>query len=359
MLLDLLASVAREPRESQGGVSPAWFVLLALVALFALIVLIIFVKFGRPWLQAWASKARIGFVDLIGMSFRKVNATVIVRAKIAAVKAGLLIETRDLEALYLAGGNVPNVVRGLIAANRADIDLDFRRASGIDLAGRDILDAVQTSVRPKVIDVPDPAKGTQFLDGVAKDGIRLLVKARVTVSMNIDRLVGGATEETIVARVGQGIVSAIGSAASYKHVLENPDRISRAVLDSGLDSQTAFEIVSIDIADISVPGLPDVANVGAILEAERAETDKKLRQAEAEGRRAMAVAREQEMQALVRENRAKVVEAEVEIPRAMASAFREGNLGIMDYYRLRNVQADTDMRQSIAGQSDGEGQGEA
>ena len=329
-----------------------WVVVVVAIAVLALVFLIVMFKFLNLWLQAFASRAKIGWLDLIGMWFRKVNSRVIVRAKIAAAKAGLEIETRQLESHYLAGGNVPNVVRGLIAANRADIDLDFRRASGIDLAGRDILDAVQTSVKPKVIDCPDPSKGSQFLDAVAKDGIRLLVKARVTVRMNIERLVGGATEETIIARVGQGIVSAIGSASSYKDVLENPDRISKVVLGSGLDSQTAFEIVSIDIADISVPGLPDVANVGAILEAERAEADKKLRQAEAEGRRAMAVAREQEMQALVRENRAKVVEAEAEVPKAIAAAFREGNLGIMDYYRLRNVQADTDMRRSIAGEGE-------
>jgi uncharacterized protein YqfA (UPF0365 family) len=352
----MLNSMSELPILADGTGGIFLVILLVVLAVLALVIVIFVGKYLGLWIQAFASKAKIGIFDLIGMGFRKVNPRVIVRAKVAAVKAGLQIETRDLESHYLAGGNVPNVVRGLIAANRADIDLDFRRASGIDLAGRDILDAVQTSVRPKVIDCPDPSKGSQFLDGVAKDGIRLLVKARVTVRMNIERLVGGATQETIIARVGQGIVSAIGSSASYKDVLENPDTISQAVLASGLDSQTAFEIVSIDIADITIPGLPEVANVGAMLEAERAEADKKLRQAEAEGRRAMAVAREQEMEALVRENRAKVVEAEAEVPRAIASAFREGNLGIMDYYRLRNVQADTDMRSSIAGEGPTEGQ---
>jgi uncharacterized protein YqfA (UPF0365 family) len=251
----------------------------------------------------------------------------------------------------MAGGNVINVVHALIAADKAGIDLSFKQATAIDLAGRDVLDAVRTSVQPKVIDCPDPSKSSSgLLDAVAKDGIRLLVKARVTVRANLDRLVGGAQEDTIIARVGQGIVSAIGSSLSYKDVLENPHRISRTVLDSGLDAQTGFEIVSIDIADISVAGSQDVANVGAMLETERAEADKKMRQAEAEGRRAMAVAREQEMKAKVQEMNAKVVEAKAEVPRAMAQAFREGNLGIMDYYRLQNIEADTGMRKAISGE---------
>jgi uncharacterized protein YqfA (UPF0365 family) len=258
-----------------------------------------------------------------------------------------------LEAHYLAGGDVINVVNGLIAADKASIALDFKKAAAINLAGRDLYDAVRTSVIPKVIDCPDPQKSqSTMLDAVAKDGIRLLVKARVTVRTNLEQLVGGAGEETIIARVGQGIVSAIGSSATYKDVLENPDQISRRVLESGLDSQTAFEIVSIDIADISVAGTgtKDVANVGAMLETERAEADKKLRQAEAEGRRAMAVAKEQEMRALVQEMQARVVEAQAEVPKAMADAFRKGNLGVMDFYKMQNIQADTDMRRTISGE---------
>jgi uncharacterized protein YqfA (UPF0365 family) len=276
-----------------------------------------------------------------------------VDARIRLVKAGLELATDPLEAHYLAGGDVINVVNALIAADKAAIDLTFQRAAAIDLAGRDVLDAVKTSVNPKVIDCPDPSKGTTMLDAVAKDGIRLLVKARVTVRANLDRLVGGATEDTIIARVGQGIVSAIGSSPTYKAVLENPDHISRRVLDSGLDAQTAFEIVSIDIADVSVAGVSgarEVANVGALLETERAEADKKMRQAEAEGRRAMAVANEQEMKARVQEMNAKVVEARAEVPRAMAQALREGRLGVMDFYRLQNIESDTNMRRSISGE---------
>jgi len=251
-----------------------------------------------------------------------------------------------LEAHYLAGGNVPRVVRALIAANRAGIVLSFDRATGIDLAGRDLLEAVQMSVLPRVIDCPDPTKGRATIDAVAKDGIQVKAKARVTVRANIDKLVGGATEETIIARVGEGIVTTIGSAESYKDVLENPDRISQSVLAKGLDAGTAFEILSVDIADVDVGD-----NIGAKLQADQAEANKIIAQAEAEKRRAMAVAREQEMLALVRENRAKVVLAEAEVPKAIAESFRSGNLGIMDYYRLRNIQADTSMRDSIGGQA--------
>jgi uncharacterized protein YqfA (UPF0365 family) len=275
----------------------------------------------------------------------------IVDARIRLIKAGLNLSTDIIEAHYLAGGNVINVVQGLIAADKANIDLSFQKAAAIDLAGRDVYEAVRTSVIPKVIDCPDPQKSNaNMLDAVAKDGIRLLVKARVTVRTNLEQLVGGAGEETIIARVGQGIVSAIGSSATYKDVLENPDNISRRVLESGLDSQTAYEIVSIDIADISVAGTgaKDVANVGAMLETERAEADKKMRQAEAEGRRATAVAREQEMRALVQEMQARVVEAQSEVPKAMAEAFRKGNLGVMDFYRMQNIQSDTEMRKSIS-----------
>jgi uncharacterized protein YqfA (UPF0365 family) len=273
-----------------------------------------------------------------------------VNALIIARKAELPVTFAQLQAHHFAGGYVIDVVQSMIAANRAKIPLSFDVARAIDLAGRDILRAVETTVTPKIIDCP--LDKSSLLDAVAKDGIRMLVRARVTVRSNINQLVRGATDETIIARVGQGIVSAIGSAETYKDVLEHPDRISRKVLDSGLDAQTAYEIVSIDIADVSVAGVStkdlEVANVGAKLETERAEADKRMRQAEAEGRRAMAVAREQEMTALVQENRAKVVLAEAEVPLAMADAFKKGNLGIMDYYRMKNIMADTSMRDSIA-----------
>jgi len=281
------------------------------------------------------------------MFLRKVNTSVIVKSRIMAVKAGLNLSTQFLEAHYLARGNVPNVVRALIAATRAGIPLTFQRAAAIDLAGRDVLDAVQTSVNPKVIDCPAPASGRETVDGVAKDGIQLKVKARVTVRANLNRLVGGATEETIIARVGEGIVTTIGSAASYKEVLENPDRISKRVLEKGLDSGTAFEILSIDIADIDVG-----ENIGAKLQVDQAETDKRVAQAKAEERRAMAVALEQEMIAQIQENHAKVVLAEAEIPRAIAEAFQSGKISLMDYYTLRNVMADTSMRNAIAGEGD-------
>ena len=327
-----------------------WIVLIA-VGLLLLLVLALFVfKYFNLWLQCITTNAEIGFIDLIGMSFRKINPRIIVQSKIAAVQAGLTVETRELEAHYLAGGHVTNVIRALIAADRANLPLDFRVATGIDLAGRDLLEAVHMYVKPQVINCPDPTvSGVEYLDAVAMDGIRMIVKARVTVRADLKRLVGGAAEQTIIARVGQGIVSAIGSATTYKDVLRNPDSISKVVLAGGLDAQTAFEIVSIDIADVSVAGIKDAANVGALLEAERAETDKKMRQAEAEGRRAMAVAAEQEMRALLEENRAKVVLAEAQIPMAIAGAFNAGNLGVMDYYNLRNVQADTEMRNSISG----------
>ncbi|MCK6496793.1 MAG: flotillin-like protein FloA [Candidatus Omnitrophica bacterium] len=306
----------------------------------------------RLWLAATFAGVHIGIFNLIGMRIRRVTPAAIVNPMINAHKAGLKVSSDQLEAHYLAGGNVNAVITALVSADKANIPLDFQRAAAIDLAGRNVLEAVHTSVNPRVIDCPQQTSGSAMLDAVAKDGIRLLVKARVTVRANLDRLVGGATEETIIARVGQGIVSAIGSSDTYKDVLENPDRISRKVLESGLDSQTAFEIVSIDIADVSVAGMGNVANVGALLETERAEADKKLRQAEAEGRRATAVAREQEMKALTQEMRAKVVEAEAQIPLAMAEAFRSGNLGVMDYYHIKNIQADTDMRKSISDSSE-------
>jgi len=285
---------------------------------------------------------------LIGMWLRHVNAAVIVEARIMLTKAGIEVDSDMLETHFLARGDVMKVSRALVAANKANIPLPFQRAAAIDLAGRDVLEAVKTSVNPKVIDCPDPSKGKQTIDAVAKDGIQLQVKARVTVRANIERLVGGATEETIIARVGEGIVTTIGSSETYKSVLENPDLISKRVLEKGLDAGTAFEILSIDIADIDVG-----ANVGAKLQADQAEADKRRFQAEAEKRRAAAQAREQEMLALVQENRAKVVLAESEIPLAIAEAFRKGQLGIMDYYRLKNIQADTDMRSSIGNTSQG------
>lgn len=334
---------------------PAQLVVIASVVAGLLIVAFvgIFFYFLGVWIRALMSGAKVSLWSLIGMKLRRVPPTLIVDARIRMIKAGLNLTTDVLEAHYLAGGDVDNVVDALIAADKANIDLTFQRAAAMNLAGRDVLDAVRTSVIPKVIDCPDPAKGgTTMLDAVAKDGIRLLVKARVTVRTNLERLVGGAGEDTIIARVGQGIVSAIGSSATYKDVLENPDLISKRVLESGLDSQTAFEIVSIDIADISVAGTGnrDVANVGAMLETERAEADKKMRQAEAEGRRAMAVAQEQEMKARTQEMQARVVEAQAEVPKAISTALRNGNLGVMDLYRLQNIDADTSMRKTIAGE---------
>jgi len=297
---------------------------------------LLFVKFFRLWLQAKLSRADVRFSELIGMWLRRVDTRTIVLSKITAIQAGLTVTTRDLESHFLAGGRVPNVVRALIAANRANIELALKTATAIDLAGRDILEAVQTSVNPKVIDCPDPTKGRDTVDAVAQDGIQLKAKARVTVRANIDRLIGGATEETVIARVGEGIVTTIGSSITYKSVIENPDRISKAVLAKGLDAGTAFEILSIDIADVDVG-----VNVGAQLQAAQAEADMRRAKAEAEKRRAMAVAREQEMRALVVENESK-------IPLAMAEAFQKGNLGIMDFYRMKNVMADTSMRESIA-----------
>jgi uncharacterized protein YqfA (UPF0365 family) len=281
------------------------------------------------WIAAWASGAYVGLMTLIGMRFRRVPPSIIVTARISAAKAGLPISVNDLEAHYLAGGNVVRVVNALISADKANIPLPFNRAAAIDLAGRDIVEAVKMSVIPKVIKTPKIA-------AVAKDGIQLIAISRVTVRTNLDRLVGGAGEETIMARVGEGMVSTIGSAATHKNVLENPDHISKHILSKGLDAGTAYEILSIDIADVDVG-----ENIGAKLQIDQANADKQIAQAKAEERRAMAVALEQEM-------RARVVEAEAEVPRAMAEAFRQGNLGIMDYYKMKNVQADTVMRDSTA-----------
>jgi uncharacterized protein YqfA (UPF0365 family) len=315
------------------------------------VVMFVFARYFKLWIQSVTTGAGIGIVDLLRMTFRKVNPTVITRSKIMAVQAGLGddegLTVKALEAHYLAGGNVPLIIRSMIAARKAKIiELSYKRATAIDLAGRNILEAVQTSVYPRVIDCPPKNSKRPSLDAIAKNGIQLKVKARVTVRANLDQLVGGATEETIVARVGEGIVSAIGSSETHADVLENPDRISKAVLARRLDSQTAFEIVSIDIADIDVGD-----NIGARLQADQAEADTRVARAKAEQRRAMAVAQEQENIAKIEENRARLVEAEAEVPRAMAEAFRGGQLGILDYYKLQNVQADTDMRVAIAGTS--------
>jgi len=313
----------------------ALIIVLLVIGLFLL-------QFIGLWIRSIASKAGIGLLDLVAMRLRKVDVRVIVGTKIMAVQAGIPCQTRDLESHYLAGGNPVKVVRALIAADRANIKLDFKTAAAIDLAGRDVQEAVHTSVLPKIIDCPNPELGRPTVDAVAKDGIQVKAKARVTVRANLERLVGGATEETIIARVGEGIVTTIGSSESYKNVIENPDSISKRVLEKGLDAGTAFEILSIDIADVDVG-----ENIGAKLQLDQAESNRRMFLAEAEKRRAAAAAREQEMVALVAENRAKVVLAEAEIPKAMAEAFRSGNLGIMDYYRMKNIQADTSMRDSI------------
>jgi uncharacterized protein YqfA (UPF0365 family) len=346
LALSLLAA-GTDAADSAGLWDVFKYVFLVIAVIMLLVVGFLIISYFGLFIQAYLAGAKISLLQIIMMRLRKVNPAVIVRSKITAVQADVLADARALEAHYLAGGNVTNVVRALIAADRADLGLDFRVATGIDLAGRNVLEAVQTCVNPKVIDCPDPRKGRETLDAVAKDGIQLRAKARVTVKTQLARLIGGATEDTIIARVGEGIVSAIGSSATFKAVLENPDVISKAVLGKGLDSGSAFEIVSIDIADVDVG-----ENIGARLQAEQAEADKRVAQAKAEERRAMAVAFEQEMRAHVQENRAKVVLAEAEIPLAIAEAFRAGNLGIMDYYRIRNIQADTDMRRSVGSDDD-------
>ncbi len=294
------------------------------------------------WVQALVSGARVSLLSIVFMRFRKVPPKLVVEAKIMAVKAGINISTNELESHYLAGGNVMRVVQALIAADKANIELDFNRAAAIDLAGRNVLEAVQMSVNPKVIETP-------LVAAMAKDGIQLKAVSRVTVRANIDRLVGGAGEETVLARVGEGIVTTIGSAGTHKNVLENPDSISKRVLEKGLDAGTAYEILSIDIADVDVG-----KNIGAELETDRAEADKKIAQAKAEERRAMAFAAEQEMKARVEQMRAKVVEAEAQVPLAMAEAFRNGQLGVMDYYKMKNIIADTQMRSSIGGGEESE-----
>lgn len=314
-----------------------------IIALVGVAVIFSFIPVGL-WISAMAANVRIGIITLIGMRLRRVPPAKIVNPLIKAVKAGLNVNVNQLEAHYLAGGNVDRVVNALIAAERANIPLAFERAAAIDLAGRDVLQAVQMSVNPKVIETP-------IVSAVAKDGIEVKAIARVTVRANIDRLVGGAGEETVIARVGEGVVTTVGSAGSHKAVLENPDLISRTVLSKGLDAGTAFEILSIDIADVDVG-----RNIGAQLQTDQAEADKRIAQAKAEERRAMAVAKEQEMKASVQEMRAKVVEAEAEVPKAMAHALREGKLGVMDYYNMQNIMSDTEMRDAIAklgGKGDG------
>lgn len=323
--------------EELGGV----FAIFTFAIVVFLIMLLTWAVPVRLWVEAVFAGVKVSLGDLIGMRLRKVNPAAVVRPLIAATKAGLELSARPLEAHYLAGGHVDRVAKALISADKANLGLSFEQAAAIDLAGRDVLEAVKVSVNPKVIDTPRVA-------AMAKDGIQLIATARVTVRANINRLVGGAGEDTILARVGEGIVSTIGSADSHKRVLENPDAISKGVLAKGLDAGTAFEILSIDIADVDVG-----KNIGAELQTDQAEADKRIAQAKAEERRAMAVAVEQEMVARVQEMRARVVEAEAQVPLAMAEAFRSGNLGIMDYARYRNMVADTDMRKAIAGGDQG------
>jgi uncharacterized protein YqfA (UPF0365 family) len=324
------------------------FVLLIIIGIILLLALMVFFfSYGFLYVRALLAGAHVGVFEIISMRLMGVSPGTIVNSRIMAIKAGLPVETRLLEAHYLAGGDVPNVIRALVAASKAGIPMTFDMACAIDLAGRDVLQAVGMYVKPAVIDCPDPSKGRSSVAAVAKDGIQVQAKARVTVRANVEKLVGGAWMETIIARVGEGIVTTIGSSETYKAVLENPDLISKRVLDKALDAETAFEIVSIDIADVDVG-----ENIGAKLQADQAEADKRVAQALAERRRAMAVAREQEMQALVSENRAKVVLAEAEVPKAMAQALREGKLGVMDYYTMKNIRADTEMRNSIGGKGD-------
>ncbi|MEZ5980180.1 MAG: flotillin-like protein FloA [Planctomycetota bacterium] len=328
-------------------------IMLVVLAIVVVGLFLLFVRYAKLYARSILTKAGIGLFEMLAMSLRKVPPATIVDARVMLVQARIEgIDRRDLEAHVLAGGRLANVVRAIIAADRAGIELDFRTCASIDLAGRDVLEAVRTSVTPKVIDCPNPQSGKTEIAAVAKDGIQVLAKARVTVRTNIARLVGGAGEETIIARVGEGIVSTIGSKDTHKEVLENPDHISKTVLARGLDAGTAFEIVSIDIADVDIGN-----NIGARLQADQAEADKRVAQANAEKRRAMAVAAEQEFQASVMENRAAVVLAEAEVPRAMAEALRSGNLGVMDLYRLRNIESDTRMRTSLG--TDGGPKGDA
>ena len=328
-----------------------WLAIVVIVLLIiGLIFLLVFFSFVRLWIQCFLAGARIGIVDMIRMKLCKVDYSMIVRQKIALVQAGVKVSTQEMEAHVLARGNVPKVVAAVIAAHKAGLDLKWGAACAIDLAGRDVLEAVKMSVRPEVIPCPDPRQGKQMLEGVCRNGIQLKARALVTVRAKLDRLVGGADRETIVARVGEGIVKAIGNAEHHTDILANPNLISQAVLRNSLDAQTAFEIVSVDVAEIDV-----AKNVGAELQINQAQADQQVAVARAAATKAMAQAREQEMRAEVEANRAKVVLAESEVPQAIAQAFREGKLGVMDYYHLRNIQTDTEMRRSIAGTSLGGG----
>ncbi len=336
---------AQQPNPFAGN---QWlWIVLVLGGIAGLVVLFVFFSFVQLWIQCLLTGAKIGILDMVRMKLCKVDYSLIVRQKIALVQAGVKVSTQEMEAHYLSRGNVQRVAGAVIAAHKAGMDLPWRVAAAIDLAGRDIYEAVKRSVDPKVIDCPDPSKGRATLDGVCKNGIQLKARARVTVRTKLDRLVGGATEETIIARVGEGIVKAIGSAEHHTDVLANPNLISQQVLRNSLDSQTMFEIVSIDVAEIDVG-----QNIGANLQADQAAADLRVAQANAEKRRALAVALEQEMRAKVEENRAQVVLAEAEVPRAISQAFREGHLGVMDYYNLKNLQSDTQMRNAIGGASD-------
>lgn len=325
----------------EGGITVLFIVIAVIIAIF---IFLYFVPINL-WITAIFSGVKVGLFELVFMRIRKVPPRIVVDAMITATKAGLDVTTSEVETHYLAGGNVPSVIKALISADKANINLTFKQATAIDLAGRDVFEAVQISVNPKVINTPSVA-------AVAADGIQLIAKARVTVRANIQQLVGGAGEDTILARVGEGIVTSIGSAPSHKDVLQNPDNISKLVLQRGLDAGTAFEILSIDIADVDVG-----TNIGAKLQIDQANADLKVAEAKAEERRAMAVAVEQEMKAKSQEARAKVIEAEAEVPRALAEAFRSGNLGVMDYYKMQNIQADTDMRDSISGGGSEKGKG--
>ncbi len=330
------------PGDTPSPGSIVLWVALAIAGVVVLVIVLVIGQFFNLWLQAFMARSNVTMWSLIGMKLRKVDSRQIVLSKISAIQAGLDLTTEQLESHYLAGGRVPNVVRAMIAAHRAQIELPWANAAAIDLAGRDVLDAVQTSVNPKVIDVPNASPASRPSTASPRTASQLKVRARVTVRTNIQQLIGGATEETIIARVGEGIVTAIGSADNYKDVLEHPNTISKTVLAKGLDSGTAFEILSIDIAEVTVG-----ENIGAKLQADQAESNKRFFQAEAEKRRALAVATEQENKALAQLNRAKVIEAEAQVPLAMAEAFRTGHLGIMDYYRMQNIQADTSMRESL------------
>lgn len=346
MNLDLSLALVQGTGEIMKAVLIVFAVIVFLVFLF------VFLRYANLYIRSLLTGAGVGLFDMFAMSLQRVSPGEIVNARVNLVQAKLpSIDKQDLIAHYLAGGNVSRVVRALITADRAGIELDFMTCAGIDLAGRDVLDAVRTSVTPKVIDCPSPSSGKTEVAAVAKDGIQVLAKARVTVRTNIAQLVGGAGEDTIIARVGEAIVSTIGSKDSHKDVLENPDEITKTVISKGLDVETAFEIVSVDIADVDIG-----SNIGARLQADQAEADKRVAQAQAEKRRAMAVAAEQEFKAKVVENRALVVLAEAEVPKAMADALRSGNLGVMDLYRLRNIASDTEMRGSIArGEASGDG----